>query len=382
MRIGFGATVLTKGMVSGRIDGIGVYTRSLLAELDKLNLEKSVVNFGSCKTFSDRNFSPGHSKICLPLPYQAATAFSILTSLPFPGSQQLINNIDLFHAPDHYIPHLDKIPVVATVMDAIPLVHPEWVSSSLRAFRLVFRKMARSAQQIITISEYSKADIVHYFGISPERISVTYLGVNPAYSQPVALEIRQAVLQRYGLEPGFFLFVGSIQPRKNVARIIAAHRMLPVQMQKACPMVIVGRRGGGSDEILPELRALQARGSGRWLDNVTDVELHALLQSARALVYPSLYEGFGLPVLESFAAGLPVISSNTTSIPEVAAGAAMLVNPEQSEEIAAAMQRLAEDDALAADMIERGRKRVNEFSWAACARQTLDVYQSMAGWRC
>lgn len=379
MRIGLGATALTKGMVSGRIDGIGVYTRSLLEELDKLNVEKTVVNFGSCKTFSDRNFFPGHSKICLPLSYQAATAFSLLTSLPFPGSKQLKNKVDLFHAPDHYIPNLNKIPVVATVMDAIPLIHPEWVSNSLRAFRMAFRKMARSARQIITISEYSKTDIVHYFGISPERISVTYLGVNPAYSQPVAPEIRRAVLLRYGLEPGFFLFVGSIQPRKNVARIIEAHRMLPMQIQKAFPMVIVGRKGVGADEILPELRALQVRGCGLWLDNVTDMELHALLQSARALVYPSLYEGFGLPVLEGFAAGLPVISSNTTSIPEVAADAAMLVNPVRSEEIAGAMQRLAEDDALASDMVERGRKRVNEFSWAACARQTLDVYQSIAG---
>jgi alpha-1,3-rhamnosyl/mannosyltransferase len=300
--------------------------------------------------------------------------------LTFPGSRQLANKIDLFHAPDHLIPRLSKIPVVATVMDAIPLVHPEWTSKRLRVYKnMVFRKMARSAQRIITISEYSKADIVHYFGIPPERISVTYLAANPVYSQPVAPEVRRAALQKYGLEQGFFLFVGTIQPRKNVARILEAHRMLPIQMQKACPMVIVGRNGWGSDEILPDLHALQERGCGRWLDDVKDEELHALLQSARALVYPSLYEGFGLPVLEGFAAGLPVISSNTTSIPEVAADAAMLVNPERTEEIAAAMQRLAEDDALAVDMAERGRKRVKEFSWAACARQTLDVYRNLAG---
>ncbi len=155
--------------------------------------------------------------------------------------------------------------------------------------------------------------------------------------------------------------------------------MLPLQMQKACPMVIVGRYGWGSDELLPELIALEERGCGRWLDNVADEELHALLQSARAMIYPSLYEGFGLPVLESFAAGLPVISSNTTSIPEVAADAAMLVDPERREEIADAMQKLAEDDAWAAELAERGRKRVKEFTWVACARQTLDVYQSVAG---
>ncbi len=219
---------------------------------------------------------------------------------------------------------------------------------------MAFRKMACSAQRIITISEYSKTDIVHYLEIPSERISVTHLGVNPAYSQPVAPDKRHAVLQRYGLEPGFFIFVGTIQPRKNVARIIEAHRMLPLQMQKARPLVIVGRYGWGSDELLPELLALKGRGCGRWLDNVSDEELHVLLQSALALVYPSLYEGFGLPVLEGFAAGLPVISSNTTSIPEVAADAAILVNPERIEEIADAMQKLAEDDAWAAELAERG----------------------------
>lgn len=380
MRIGFGATALVKGMVSGHVDGIGVYTRSLLEELDKLSLEKTIVNFGRCKAFAGHDSFPNHSTVCLPWSYPAATAFSLLTSLPFPGSHKLLNKIDLFHAPDHHIPRLSKIPVVATVMDAIPLAHPEWVSKRLRTFKnAAFRQMARSTKRIITISEYSKADIVHYFGIPAERVSVTYLGVNPAYAQPVAAEMRQAVLQRYGLEAGFFIFVGTIQPRKNVARIIEAHRMLPEEIQKAFPLVIVGRNGWGTDELLPELLALQARRCGCWLDKVTDDELHALLQSARALVYPSLYEGFGLPVLEGFAAGLPVISSSTTSIPEVAGDAALLVNPEQSVEIADAMQRLAEDDGLAADLVKRGRGRVKDFTWAECARQTLAVYQNVAG---
>ncbi len=380
MRIGIGATALAKGLVSGHIDGIGVYTRSLLEELDKLNLEKLIINFGRCEAFEAHNLFPSYTKSCLLLPYQAATALSLLTSLPFPGAHKLQGKIDLYHAPDHYIPRLGKIPVVATVMDAIPLAHPEWVSKRLRTLKnMAFRQMARSAQQIITISEFSKADIVHYFGIPAERISVTYLGVDPMFARPVAQDVRSAVLARYGLQPGFFVFVGTIQPRKNVARIIEAHRMLPIQLQRACPLVIVGRNGWGSDELIPELVALESRGSGRWLNNVADAELHALLQSARALIYPSLYEGFGLPVLEGFAAGLPVISSKTASIPEVAGDAALLVDPTRADELSEAMQQLAEDNALVADLVERGRQRVKEFTWAACARQTLGVYQSVAG---
>jgi len=379
MNIGFGISALQKGISSGRIDGIGVYTKSLLEELDRLDFEKTIVGFGQCMSFSALNQFPNSPSVCLPLPYQAATAITLLTSLPFPGAKQLVGKIKLFHAPDHYIPRLSKIPVVATVMDAIPLVHPEWMKGRLGAMKAsAFRQMARSAQQIITISEYSKADIVHYFGIPPERISVTHLGVNPAYLQPVAMETRQAVLRKYGLKTDFFIFVGSILPRKNLARIIEAHSMLPISVQKAYPMVIIGRKGGGAEEVLPIIQALQARGCGCWLDNVTDIELHSLLQSAKALVYPSLYEGFGLPVLEGFAAGIPVISANTTSIPEVAANAAMLVNPESSEEIADAMMRLVENDVLAENMVELGRKRVNEFSWSACAQQTMKIYRNMA----
>ena len=378
MRIGLGTTALVKGIAASHVDGIGAYTRSLLEGLDKLPSEKIMVNFGHCDTFASQSLFPGNSKICLPLPYSSAAALSCLTSLPFPGTGKLQGKIDLFHAPDHHIPSLGKIPVVATVMDAIPLAHPEWASKRLRTLKnAIFRQMVRSTQRIITISEYSKANIVHFFGIPAERISVTYLGVDPAFAQPLSHEVRMAVLARYGLQPGYFVFVGTLQPRKNLTRIIEAHRMLPMEIQKTCPLIVIGRNGWGTDALLPELGALESRGCGRWLNNVEDAELHALLQSARALVYPSLYEGFGLPVLEGFAAGLPVISSNTTSIPEVAGDAALLVNPEHSAEIAAAMLRLVEDDALAADLVERGRLRVKNFTWGNCLRQTVDVYKEL-----
>lgn len=381
MQIGFGATVLVRGIATGHIDGIGVYARSLLEELYKLGLEETIVNFGRCKDFAALNPFPVRSTTCLSLPYPTAAAFSLLTSLPFPGARRLKGKIDLFHAPDHHIPRLGKIPVVATVMDVIPLAHPEWVSQRLRFFKnMAFRQMARSAQQIITISEYSKADIVHYFGIPPERIHVTYLGVEDSFSRPIAPEKKAMVLARYGLRSGcFFIFVGTLQPRKNIGRIIGAHRQLPEAMQKAFPLVIVGRNGWGTDVLLPELKVLEVSGRGRWLNDVGDDCLHALLQSARALVYPSLYEGLGLPVLEGFAAGLPVISSLTTSIPEVAGDAALLVDPTRTDELADAMRQLAEDDTLAVDLIQRGQRRFKSFTWAACAQQTLGVYQSITG---
>ncbi len=379
MRVGFGVTHLVRGLLTDHVDGIGIYTRHLLAEISR-QAEPTAVQFGRCDQLAEIRPHFSVPVECLSSGFQAGTALSLLTGRSFPQSQSLQQRLDLFHAPDHHIPRLKHIPVVATIMDAIPLAHPEWASARLRRVKnFAFRRMAQTAERIVTISEFSKTDIVHYFDIPPERIDVTYLGVNPVYAQPVSEEQRAAVLGKYGLPPSFFIFVGTIQPRKNVARILAAHRLLPVEMQKAFPLVIVGRNGWGTDELVPELNGLRERGCGRWLNNVTDTELHALLQSAHALVYPSLYEGFGLPVLEGFAAGLPVISSNTTSIPEVALDAALLVDPLQIDAIAEAMQLLAENDALAADMRTRGRERVKQFTWAACGEKTMDVYRRVAG---
>ena len=377
MRLGFGTTVLRNGMISGHVDGIGVYTRHLLKEMNNLNPESYPVNFGRGSASLLESITK-HGTLSLPFSYQTATLLSLVTSQSFPGSARLGGRIDLFHAPDHYIPKLGNIPVVATVMDAITFAHPEWVSKPFRSLKNhVFRQMARSAQRIIAPSEFSKANIVHYFGISPERVSVTHLGTNFGHARPLSEQERQAVLRRHGLERGFFISVGTIQPRKNLGRILSAHRMLSLEMQIAHPLIVVGRSGWCTEDIIPDLRALQINGRGRWLESVSDVELRALLQSACALVYPSLHEGFGLPVLEGFAAGIPVISSNTTSIPEVAGDAALLVNPESTEEIANAMQRIVEDSALGAELVERGRRRVQHFSWENCAKKTLNVYQSL-----
>lgn len=379
MRVGFGVTHLVRGLLTDHVDGIGIYTRHVLAEISR-QAEATAVQFGRCSQVAEIRPHFSVPVECLSRGFQAGTAFSLLTGGSFPHSHSLQQRLDLFHAPDHHIPRLKHIPVVATIMDAIPLAHPEWASARLRRVKnFAFRRMAQTAERIVTISAFSKADIVHYFDIPPERIDVTYLGVNPVYAQPIDEAQRTAVLAKYGLPPGFFIFVGTIQPRKNVARILAAHRLLPEALQRDFPLVVVGRNGWGTDELLPELNGLQQRGCGKWLNNVTDTELHALLQSARALVYPSLYEGFGLPVLEGFAAGLPVISSNTTSIPEVAADAALLVDPSSAEAIAEAMRQLAEDKSLAVRLAERGRERVKQFTWEACGVQTMQVYRSVAG---
>jgi alpha-1,3-rhamnosyl/mannosyltransferase len=287
--------------------------------------------------------------------------------------------VDVFHATDHYIPKLRHTPVVATVHDIIGILHPEWVNPSLRVMKnVVFRKAVGWAEEIITISDYSAADLRTWLGDKAQRITTVPQGVNEVFFNPVADEVKLQTLEKYALQPGFFIVVGTLQPRKNVARIMQAHALLPAEMRRAHPLVVVGKDGWRTEDILPALVQLEEDHMGRWLQYVPRQDLFALLQSAQALVFPSLYEGFGLPVLEAFAARLPVITANTTSLPEVAGDAALLVDPTSVEEISHAMKQLVEQPTLRATLVEKGSVQVQQFSWEQTARRTQRVYQRMS----
>ena len=186
-------------------------------------------------------------------------------------------------------------------------------------------------------------------------------------------------LRRYGLPDKFFLFVGTLQPRKNIARVIEAYRSLPQGIRNEVPLVIVGRAGWQCDEIADALASGNYGTSVFWLRHLPDDDLLAVMKAATALVFPSLYEGFGLPVLEAFAAGTPVITSNGTSLPEVAGDAALLVDPVDIASIAEAMLRLLENPELVNILREKGYVRAREHSWDRTALMTLDVYRRVLG---
>lgn len=172
----------------------------------------------------------------------------------------------------------------------------------------------------------------------------------------------------------FFLFVGTFQPRKNIDRIIDAHEQLPPHLRKTIPLLIVGQNGWGSDSLVARLKACANGGEVRWLQHVDDMAKRVLMQKAIALVFPSLLEGFGLPVLEGFASQTPVITSNTSSLPEVAGNAAWMVDPYDVNAITEAMATLARDEAVACDLVTKGLERARTFTWDTCATQTEGVY--------
>jgi alpha-1,3-rhamnosyl/mannosyltransferase len=371
VKVGFGTTVWARGLASHQLDGIGYYTQEVFRRLDQNRAELQPVIFGESKAET----IDGHQSIRLGR-YSASAALAAVTGLPFAGSSLLAQELDIFHATDHYTPKLKGLPVVATLMDAIPLSHPQWVSSRLRGVKnWLWRKSGQWADHVITISEFSRTEVAKHFRIPESRITVTPLGVDDRYFERLTGDDADAVLRKYDVPEQFFVFVGTLQPRKNVERIVQAHEALPAAMRERCPLLLVGRNGWGCDGLVAKLNAGTSGGPVRWLQSVNDFEKRVLLQRSTALVFPSLFEGFGLPVLEGFASQTPVITSNSTSLPEVAADAAWMLDPMDVLAMADAMATLATDQALAQDFVAKGLERARTFTWDACSAQTLKVYE-------
>lgn len=369
---------MARGLASsGHLDGIGVYTRELLNTLEEPIYEMSIqpVLFGNYRPSIGRK--DAHN---FPLSFEVSSGLSYVSGLNTLGATIVDSKFDLFHAPDHCIPLLRKTPIVASIMDVIPFTQPDYVKSPLRKLKsTVFAHLAVKAQHIITISAYSALEIEQVLGIPQHRITVTPLGVNSRYFKSLEFSFRSAVLLRYALVKPYFFFIGTLQTRKNIDRILDAYEHLPDGVVNEFDLVIGGRARSDMVNLTERLAARRTRGDVKWIQYVPDDDLPALMQSATALVFPSLYEGFGLPVLEAFASRTPVITSNTTSLPEVAGDAAILVNPLAVEEISDAMERVASSSEEIVNLVQKGYARASEFTWERTATLTAGVYRSMLG---
>jgi glycosyltransferase involved in cell wall biosynthesis len=224
---------------------------------------------------------------------------------------------------------------------------------------------------VLTISEYSKSEIVSGLGIPAEKVRVTYLGAAPQFRPRSAAEV-EAVRQKYGLDQ-FILTVCTLEPRKNLTHLFRAYQQLR-QRGINLPLVHVGSRGWHYDEILAEPERLGIQSQVHFLGYVPLDDLAALYNAATVFVYPSLYEGFGLPVLEAMQCGCPVISSNATSLPEVAGEAAILVNPHDQDQMVDSLFSVITDVTQAQALRETGLKQSQLFSWKRCAEETLAAY--------
>ncbi|MYM40216.1 glycosyltransferase family 4 protein [Duganella qianjiadongensis] len=379
LRVGLSTTTLEPALTGGRLDGLGVYSRALLQHLPAAGVE--VLPFSFAPPGDKLRLTVGKP---LPLSFPLATLGDLLlpASVHLSTQAALGRNaapIDIFHATDYRIVRMD-CPVVATLHDALPISHPEWCSAKQRKLKNWLQiKAARKAQHVMTGSHFSIRELVECFGVDERRISVVPHGVRAEWFDAPPAGACEAMLQQYGLRAGYFLTVGTLQPRKNVGRLLEAYLALPPVLRSARQLVIVGAPGWRSEELVAQIKAAQQRGENVvWLDQLTDdSQLQQLYTCAGAFIFPSLHEGFGLPLLEAFASGVPVACSGTTSLPEVANGAALEFDPLSVGEISNAMTTLVRDDAVRSRCIAVGRRRALELTWDVAARRTVAVYQQV-----
>ncbi|MEZ4598911.1 MAG: glycosyltransferase family 1 protein [Syntrophotaleaceae bacterium] len=372
MRIGLSTTTIEPAVNGGHLDGIGVYTTRLGEGFSGRGHLVEGRSFPSLLQPALKNhFVKGRP---FPYPFQVMSAVALLSG----GCFRSAPDVDVFHVTDYRVLPM-RCPLVATLHDAIPLRHPEMANARLRGLKnFVQKSMARFADHVITLSQYTVPDLMEFYRIPESRISVVPCGVDSKWLEPVDAEAKKTVLKRRQLEPGYFLFVGTFQPRKNIERILAAYGRLPANLRKHRKLVLVGRGGWGCEALIESIRGSARNGQVVWLNDVNSMEeLRFLYSGAGIFLFPSLYEGYGIPVLEAFASAVPVITSNTTSLPEVSGGAAVEINPESLDDLVSAMAWLATDEAERSRRIAAGVRRARGLTWNHTVEGTLKVYQKL-----
>ncbi len=364
--------------------GIGRYVQELIAALVALDEDLECTIFYN-RAREGRDTAPHLEPPLDSLP-RLTTALGdkpwrlsvLLAHLLRRRQDRLFAGVDLFHATDHVLPRLTGVRTVFTLHDLTFLLYPEAHSLANRWYlTLMMPRFLRAAGAVVAVSECTRRDAVRLYGLEEARVRVIYPGVGPEFRPAHPGEVA-TVRRRYGLPERLILYVGTIEPRKNLPTLLRAYSAL---RQRGCEhrLVIVGREGWRSRGFWETLKELGLGGEVLTPGYVPDADLPALYSAAEALVFPSLYEGFGLPVLEAMACGVPVVCSAASSLPEVAGEAALLVSPADVGGLAAAIERLLDDPALRARLRAEGLARARRFTWEAAARATLEVYAELGG---
>jgi len=345
-----------------------------LAEVDSVNrYTLYVTRREALERFSNRwpNFS-----------VRATLPHTPLIRIPLTLSAELRRNpVDVLHV-QFTAPPFSPCPVVVSIHDLSFEHLPQTFKwRSRKQLRLTVRRSAREAAQVIALSEFARSDIIATYHVRSENVSVIPLAA-PAHFRPVQDEEElQRVRQTYGIEGDYILSVGAIQPRKNLSRLVAAYsRLRRARPEVKLPqLVLVGKCAWLYDETLRTIKELEVSNSVILTGYVPEADLPALYSGALCFVYPSYFEGFGLPPLEAMKCGAPVIVGDKTSLPEVVGDAGVLVDPFDVDSIASAIQRVIIDSNLRAQLRVKGLERAKLFDWQETARQTLSVYKKAAG---
>ncbi|MEW5718373.1 MAG: glycosyltransferase family 1 protein [Chloroflexota bacterium] len=286
--------------------------------------------------------------------------------------------LDVLHSPDFIPPAWTRCPSVITMHDLAFMLYPRFLTRESARYYGQVDVAARRADHIIAVSESTKRDTIRLLGVPESKVTVIHEAAHPLF-EPIADDSAgEFVRAHYNLPSEFILFVGTIEPRKNLPTLLRAFRRLRDNYKSEAVLAIAGNRGWLVEQVDQVIAELRLGDTVRFLGNVRNEELVYLYNAAKLFVFPSLYEGFGLPPLEAMACGTPVIVSNVSSLPEVVGDAGLLIDPEDVEALTVAMWRVLTDDKLRRELSEKGLKRAQTFSWERAAHETLAVYRQVA----
>lgn len=364
MKIGIDATVLTR-----ELTGVGIYTARLIKALCEAIDEEQILLFAHKDLVPE---IPEGDNLTIIKQYAPNFHIFLQTILPF-----LINkrDVDVFHGPNFYLPLLGNTPKVVTIHDLSAQLFPDQHSLKHRLSQKMLKPSLKAADKVIAVSKSTSRDLVEHGYAERAKIEVVHNGVDPEYTPQRKGKV-ESIKEKYALPDRFILFVGTLEPRKNVISLIEAFREL-VSEGREMKLVLAGGKGWGYKEIYRRVEDLDLEERVIFTGYVPSDDLPALYSAAEIFCYPSLYEGFGLPPLEAARCKTPVVTSRRSSLPEIIGDGGLLVDPSQPTEIAQALLRILEDHGLRKELVEKGKRRAEQFTWKRCARKTLEIYKDL-----
>ena len=362
--------------------GITAYTKSLLTSLASVDSENRYTIYLKSSPYEDLSVRKDNFRIKeVNVPQRrifGADVFFLYRLHILLPLELIRDRPDIFFSPVGCLPLYCPCKTVATIHDVTPLVSKDFFTTQARiSYKLHTSHTIKRADRIITISECTKKDIISFFHADPDKISVVYAAHDPKQYYPrVDLAQRMEIMQRYHINTNYILYVGTLEPRKNIARLIEAFSLVK-KWGLGHKLVIAGQKGWLYEMIVGSVQRFGLQNEVIFTGYVNEADVPVLMSNADVFVFPSLYEGFGLPPLEAMACGTPVITSNVASLPEVVGDAAILVNPRDVFEMATAMHRVLSDAAIQLQMRQKGLERAKLFSGEKEAQQILEVFENL-----
>lgn len=359
--------------------GIGQYQYNLLKNLFLIDKENTyylyAFNYRWRHKFNQLQFKADNYRLKVtPLPQRLTTLWWLF--MRYPNLEMVTEPCDVYQTSEICIQPTKKGKIIAFIHDLTTIFYPEYhLKQNIFFYNRRFRDIEKYADGVLTNSKNTKRDILKYLNIRPEKVLVTPFGANETFS-PLQKEETTKILSRHGIDDPYILFVGTLEPRKNIKTLIMAFNKVKQQIQCPHKLILVGQPGWFYEEIMQAHESSAFKEDILFKGYVADEDLPAFYNGADVFVYPSFYEGFGMPILEAMQCGTPVITSNTSSLPEVGGNACLYIDPRSQKDLEQKLYQVISDTELQKKLSQKGMERAKHFSWKKCAQETLRAYKT------